>query len=173
MFNLKRFLLLGSLGLTLVVGLMFTAVTSGSHIASAAGCNNPVTGSWSTNSCLIGEGSANSNDVVAIQEIITFSNTSFNGQSCDAMVMGVDGSFGTHTSNAVKCFQGAKGLSQDGVVGTNTWRALQGVVSPHCTTVSPNQPTNCSLPANHPNPQIRFIGADAGTGVWEVWVPAA
>jgi peptidoglycan hydrolase-like protein with peptidoglycan-binding domain len=39
----------------------------------------------------------------------------------------VDGAFGANTDKAVKNFQKAKGLSQDGVVGTNTWIALTKV----------------------------------------------
>ena len=37
---------------------------------------------------------------------------------------GVDGIFGTGTYTAVIAFQKSKGLSVDGIVGTNTWRKL-------------------------------------------------
>jgi hypothetical protein len=36
----------------------------------------------------------------------------------------IDGSFGRETDNAVRAFQRAAGLSDDGVVGTETWAAL-------------------------------------------------
>jgi len=166
----KRFLLLGSLGLTLLAGLLFTTATSGSHIASAAGCNSPVTGSWSNNSCLIGIGSPDSNDVTAIQEVITFSQKSFNGQSCGALVQGVDGAFGVNTQAAVKCFQGAMGFSpvnQDGVVGTMTWGSLESILV--CQPLSsPNQTLNCTLPGVS-SQDTRFKGASGGTGVWSVF----
>lgn len=40
---------------------------------------------------------------------------------------GADGSFGDVTLAAVKAFQKANGLSDDGVVGPNTWRKLLGL----------------------------------------------
>ncbi|MDE5780551.1 MAG: peptidoglycan-binding protein [Lachnospiraceae bacterium] len=39
----------------------------------------------------------------------------------------VDGKFGTGTKNAVVKFQNSKGLSADGIVGTNTWTKLTSV----------------------------------------------
>ncbi len=40
--------------------------------------------------------------------------------------LSVDGKFGPETQKAVKAYQKAKGLSVDGVVGSNTWGALLG-----------------------------------------------
>ena len=44
------------------------------------------------------------------------------GYSCGT----VDGDFGSKTDTAVKKFQKAKGLKQDGVVGAKTWSAILG-----------------------------------------------
>jgi peptidoglycan hydrolase-like protein with peptidoglycan-binding domain len=38
--------------------------------------------------------------------------------------VGVDGVFGTGTTNAVKSFQTSKGLLSDGIVGPDTWAKL-------------------------------------------------
>ena len=45
-----------------------------------------------------------------------------NGYSCGR----VDGEFGANTESAVKKFQKAKGLDQDGIVGKATWSSLLG-----------------------------------------------
>ena len=38
---------------------------------------------------------------------------------------GLDGIFGAQTENAVRTYQQSRGLTQDGIVGCNTWRSLQ------------------------------------------------
>ena len=38
---------------------------------------------------------------------------------------GLDGIFGSATQNAVINYQRSKGLTSDGIIGCNTWRALQ------------------------------------------------
>lgn len=47
------------------------------------------------------------------------------GYSCGSC--GADGKFGNGTKSAVIAFQKAHGLSPDGIVGQNTWRALLGM----------------------------------------------
>lgn len=47
------------------------------------------------------------------------------GYSCGST--GADGDFGKNTYSAVKRYQKAKGLTQDGIVGQNTWRKLLGL----------------------------------------------
>jgi murein L,D-transpeptidase YcbB/YkuD len=39
--------------------------------------------------------------------------------------LAVDGMFGTQTEKVVKKFQSVHSLAQDGVVGSNTWRAIE------------------------------------------------
>ncbi|PNY83007.1 peptidoglycan-binding protein [Deinococcus koreensis] len=53
-------------------------------------------------------------DVVTLQYLLRHA-----GQT-----LSVDGSFGSGTDSAVRAFQRARGLSVDGVVGGNTWKAL-------------------------------------------------
>ena len=47
------------------------------------------------------------------------------GFSCGSA--GADGIFGSGTLDAVRKFQASRGLSDDGIVGKNTWRALLGL----------------------------------------------
>ena len=48
----------------------------------------------------------------------------------DLSPYGADGKFGKKTEDAVKAFQGSVGLKQDGVVGKQTWAALDEAVGP-------------------------------------------
>jgi hypothetical protein len=49
---------------------------------------------------------------------------------------GADGIFGAKTEEAVKAFQGDHGLKQDGIVGRDTWAALDEAVKPSPTPVT-------------------------------------
>lgn len=153
MSNRKRFLLLGSLSLTLLAGLMFTSATSGSRPAFAIGCNSTAKGDWSNN-CQTSQGNI-SNFVVAIQTVVTYSNT-----RCSTK--GIDGDFGANTVAGVKCFQRAKGLSQDGIVGPKTWGKMESIL--RCTGTRPHA-LECHLPGKS---TTLFIAGDGGVGIWDV-----
>jgi peptidoglycan hydrolase-like protein with peptidoglycan-binding domain len=73
-----------------------------------------------------------------------------------------DGLFGRGTENAVKKFQAAHGLTVDGVVGANTWRALLGGQSP-----SVRQPPSVQPSATVPQPSlVSAPAAAASVGVF-------
>jgi len=156
----KRFLLLGSLGLTLLAGLLFTSATSGFRPAFANGCNSTATGSWSNN-CQTSEGNI-SLFTVAIQTVINYSGTrdSSTGNFCTTGT--IDGNFGPNTFNGVECFQDAKRIGDDGIVGPITWGKLESVLI--CTGTPPHA-LLCHLPRNS---TTLFIGADGGAGIWQV-----
>jgi peptidoglycan hydrolase-like protein with peptidoglycan-binding domain len=84
--------------------------------AYASGCNTVTTGDWANN-CTVSEG-ADSHMVQAIQILI--STLEVCGQ------LSPDGDFGPATKAVVECFQGTVFLTQDGIVGPETWAALQG-----------------------------------------------
>ena len=52
---------------------------------------------------------------------------------------GLDGVFGTQTTNAVRNYQRSRGLTVDGIIGCNTWRSLQeNVVGTGATSTTIN-----------------------------------
>jgi hypothetical protein len=161
MSNRKRFLLLGILSLTLLAGLLFTSATSEFRPAFANGCNSTATGSWSNN-CQTSEPNI-SLFTVAIQTVINYSGTRDpnTGNFCSTGT--IDGHFGQNTFNGVECFQDAKHIGDDGVVGTITWGKLEGVLI--CTGTPPHT-LLCHLPRNS---TTLFKGADGGTGIWQVF----
>jgi peptidoglycan hydrolase-like protein with peptidoglycan-binding domain len=115
MSKFKRFLLLGSLGVVLLAGLVWTSNIQGFSTAHASGCNSVATYNWSNN-CTVSKGNS-SNFVYAIQQSINVSTT-----PCGAST---DGIFGPQTFATVECFQQhTTGLSVDGIVGPQTWGAL-------------------------------------------------
>lgn len=57
----------------------------------------------------------------------------------DLSPFGADGKFGAKTEDAVKAFQGSVGLRQDGIVGRNTWAALDEAVKPEPGPEPPKQ----------------------------------
>lgn len=60
-------------------------------------------------------------------------------------VGGIDGDFGNNTLTAVTKFQRQKGLEVDGIVGAQTWAALDKAVSAKkASTATPIQPTGAS-----------------------------
>src|SRR5260370_29235820 len=107
----KRFLLLGSIGVVLLAGLIFTSNTKVST-AHANGCNTVAEdyyfgGTYYQpywyNTCTVSQG-AISNAVYAIQLTINGSHLKdpHTGKYCNTN--GVDGIFGQNTFNAVECF---------------------------------------------------------------------
>lgn len=142
MFNLKRFLLLGSIGVSLLAGLMFTTHTTVSSTAFANGCSTvaedyiafvntdqPAWGNAPT--CTVSDTeNSNSNAVYGIQLLINDygPNDPQTGNHCT--VGRVDGSFGQNTFDGVECLQRGYNsfhspqISVDGVVGPQTWAAL-------------------------------------------------
>jgi len=93
-------------------------IAHGAMLYPTGGSNAP--GDWNPN-CYVGDSSAyleNANYVLGVQYLIQS-----NGYGCGAND-GYDGEEGPITNAGVKCWQKARGLSQDGVVGPNTWQSL-------------------------------------------------
>lgn len=61
-----------------------------------------------------------SNQVGTLQILLN----AYGYRDSDGDILVVDNDFGNNTEDAVRAFQRANGLSDDGIVGFNTWTAL-------------------------------------------------
>jgi uncharacterized protein (TIGR02594 family) len=68
-------------------------------------------------------------DVQHLQELL-------NKFLCPTVVLTIDGEFGPRTEAAVRIYQASMGISIDGLVGMQTWSALDDVVPHHDIAVS-------------------------------------
>ncbi|BCL78999.1 peptidoglycan-binding protein [Ktedonobacteria bacterium brp13] len=160
MFKFKRFLLLGNLAVVLLACLVFTFTIGAPStvFASAQSCNSVATGSWSYN-CTVSQGNI-SNFAVAIQQSVNKSSTSYNGHTCSTGTL--DGNFGTNTYNGVVCFQHAKSISADGIVGPQTWGAMYNMLQYNGTAYG--------WAYYHMLSSSNGVFAkNTSTGVWWVW----
>jgi hypothetical protein len=115
----RKALLLALSGVA-VVAAVVVPVSSAQASTSAARCNTTATGSWSNN-CEVRYGDA-SHMVEVIQMIVQAQ------EVCVPDGVNVDGIFGPHTLKGVECFQRFNHLKVDGIVGPQTWHALQSAL---------------------------------------------
>lgn len=80
-------------------------------------------------------------------EYVTLLQTKLANKGYDLGSYGVDGDFGQMTEKAVKAFQKAHGLTVDGIVGKNTWAALNQQTQMQYYTVIVNHLTESQADA--------------------------
>jgi hypothetical protein len=97
--------------------------------ATPAGAH-PATGDWSGNHTICNGCTVSRGHIVAMWQLMLMSSVSGLG-SCDSFV---DGVFGSRTAAATRTWQRDHLLTDDGIVGRNTWRKAQSyLVYTHTT----------------------------------------
>jgi hypothetical protein len=81
---------------------------------------------------------------------------------------GVDGKFGSNTQTAVRNFQAALGLTVDGIVGDQTWSALQAVIESDPGTIAFYSKSVPSTPRMPVIPSITLPPTTAPAIDWKV-----
>jgi len=112
-------------------------VDGGGVDPSTDGCEGPAatstdldssTPDWDDNcQVLVGGQHANSTYALGIQRIV-FCRGNAQSQDIADLAAFADGRYGPLSEDAVKNFQTAQGLAPDGIVGPQSWTALQGVL---------------------------------------------
>jgi hypothetical protein len=97
---------------------VMAAITS-PGVAYASSCNTVATGSWSNN-CTVQIG--NDSDMVLAAQVAA----TLESPPC---FTNLNGNFDESTQDEVMCFQSAKNLQPDGIVGPLTWGAMQNRLS--------------------------------------------
>jgi peptidoglycan hydrolase-like protein with peptidoglycan-binding domain len=73
-------------------------------------------GWWPSTNCWMGGSYWTDGDAIRLPQWMAYWAT---GGACNAGI--VDGVIGPTTTNAIKCYQGKRGLVQDGIIGGGTW----------------------------------------------------
>ncbi|MEV7596357.1 peptidoglycan-binding domain-containing protein [Kitasatospora sp. NPDC089797] len=116
---------LAAVVLTTALAAGLGVTTAGSASAQTSDC-----GQYSWNQPELSYGDSG-NEVKSLQCELVNSSTYFN----PPISLNIDGQFGKLTLDAVKRFQGCAHLKPDGIVGPNTWKALDTWATPWNTLV--------------------------------------
>jgi zinc D-Ala-D-Ala carboxypeptidase len=105
----------GAVSAAAAFGLIAGPLAGGARAAGPPGCSTQAFGNWSTN-CYVGSGYSTNSAMVAGAQNLLQGDLLYSGT--------IDGIFGSGTDSAVLSFQGGHSLTQDGIVGSNTWKAM-------------------------------------------------
>lgn len=100
-----------------------TVLAAGGVVATTALASSPADAAGSCVSYNYSQGGT-STCISYIQQMVNWQN---NAYGVSAPHLAIDGAFGPQTKAAVVAFQRNRGLTADGIVGPQTWRALCGV----------------------------------------------